>query len=159
MLIFLCQVSDAFEVFLSANARRKPQEESKKNLGTQNSRRTTQEHNSPKISQDLTETNLAVLPQTAWRNVSLEDAARLYFGALPDTMLSLFMSISGGVSWELVIRPLGAINILWVVVYLFYVAWRLRRLSPEGGHKGFWVGYFLFLERLFVGECGRTASS
>ena len=36
----------------------------------------------------------------------ISEEALKYFGSLPFTMLSLFMSISGGVSWELVIRPL-----------------------------------------------------
>lgn len=37
-------------------------------------------------------------------------------------MLSLFMSISGGVSWENVISPLKKISTAWVVVYLFYIS-------------------------------------
>ena len=53
------------------------------------------------------------------------DAARIkYFGSLPETMLSLFMSIAGGVSWEDVIFPLKAVNLLWVFCFLFYVTWR-----------------------------------
>ncbi|CAL1169342.1 unnamed protein product [Cladocopium goreaui] len=39
-----------------------------------------------------------------------------------DTMLSLFMSIAGGVSWEEVVRPLKAISTAWVFVFLFYIA-------------------------------------
>lgn len=35
-------------------------------------------------------------------------AAEVYFFGLDSTMLSLFMSIAGGVSWEEVIRPLQA---------------------------------------------------
>eukprot|EP00434_Breviolum_minutum_P005825 symbB.v1.2.005136.t1/scaffold226.1/size261315/15 len=51
------------------------------------------------------------------------DAARIkYFGSLPETMLSLFMSIAGGVSWEDVIFPLKAVNLLWVFCFLFYVS-------------------------------------
>jgi len=45
-----------------------------------------------------------------------------YFGSLAATMLSLFMSISGGVSWENVISPLKKISTAWVVVYLFYIS-------------------------------------
>ena len=37
-------------------------------------------------------------------------------------MLSLFMSISGGVSWENVIAPLKEVSLVWVVVYLFYIS-------------------------------------
>ena len=53
------------------------------------------------------------------------DEARIkYFGSLPETMLSLFMSIAGGVSWEDVIFPLKAVNLLWVFCFLFYVTWQ-----------------------------------
>ena len=36
------------------------------------------------------------------------EASLTYFGTLAETMLSLFMSITGGVSWENVIMPLKA---------------------------------------------------
>ena len=32
------------------------------------------------------------------------------------------MSITGGVSWEEVLGPLKAISFVWVVLYLFYIA-------------------------------------
>ena len=35
-----------------------------------------------------------------------EEDAKRYFGSLGQTMLSLFMSISGGVSWEEMVFPL-----------------------------------------------------
>ncbi|CAE7880335.1 CACNA1H [Symbiodinium sp. KB8] len=50
------------------------------------------------------------------------EAARRYYGSLAYTMLSLFMSISGGVSWFEVIRPLEAISLGWVFCFLFYVS-------------------------------------
>ena len=53
---------------------------------------------------------------------SLFQAARLYFGSLADSMLSLFMSISGGVSWENVVTPLKAVSVAWVFLFLFYVS-------------------------------------
>ena len=37
-------------------------------------------------------------------------------------MLSLFMSICGGVSWENVLAPLKSISVIWVLLYLFYIA-------------------------------------
>eukprot|EP00913_Durusdinium_trenchii_P014904 g13978.t1 len=37
-------------------------------------------------------------------------------------MLTLFMSISGGVSWEEVIAPLRIISYLWVFVYVGYIS-------------------------------------
>eukprot|EP00434_Breviolum_minutum_P017144 symbB.v1.2.015132.t1/scaffold1108.1/size137334/3 len=45
-----------------------------------------------------------------------------YFGSLFESMLSLFMAIAGGVSWEEVIRPLQEISIIWVLAFLFYMA-------------------------------------
>ncbi|CAE7353892.1 Lmf1, partial [Symbiodinium sp. CCMP2456] len=50
------------------------------------------------------------------------DASVLYFGTLPETMLSLFMSICGGVSWENVLAPLKSMSVIWVLLYLFYIA-------------------------------------
>lgn len=47
-------------------------------------------------------------------------AAERYFKDLPTTMLSLFMSIAGGVSWEEVIAPLMSISSIWAWVFLFY---------------------------------------
>ncbi|CAJ1331417.1 unnamed protein product [Effrenium voratum] len=49
-------------------------------------------------------------------------ASARYFGSLPNTMLSLFMSIAGGVSWEAILRPLIAIDMLWAFFYLFYIS-------------------------------------
>jgi len=49
-------------------------------------------------------------------------AAKLYFGSLGDTMLTLFMSISGGLSWNEAIRPLRAISDMWILMYLFFIS-------------------------------------
>ncbi|CAE7204681.1 unnamed protein product, partial [Symbiodinium sp. KB8] len=46
----------------------------------------------------------------------------LYFGSLIDSMLSLFMSIAGGVSWEVAIRPLSEVSWYWGLAFIFYVA-------------------------------------
>ncbi|CAE7225378.1 Scn11a, partial [Symbiodinium natans] len=54
--------------------------------------------------------------------VETTDAATKYFSTLPRTMLTLFMAISGGVSWEEVAAPLEAISMVWLFVFLFYVA-------------------------------------
>ena len=51
-----------------------------------------------------------------------EVATERYFGDLTNTMLSLFMSIVGGVSWEEVIAPLKVISPIWVVLFLFYIS-------------------------------------
>ncbi|CAJ1351995.1 unnamed protein product [Effrenium voratum] len=50
------------------------------------------------------------------------EASTRYFGSLAESMLSLFMSIAGGVSWEEVIGPLKEISIVWALCFVFYVA-------------------------------------
>jgi len=45
-----------------------------------------------------------------------------YFGSVTTTMLSLFMSISGGVSWEDVLAPLRRVSEIWVVLFIMYVS-------------------------------------
>ena len=49
-----------------------------------------------------------------------EAQARRYFGSLVETMLTLFMSIAGGVSWEEVIAPLRAVSEVWGVAFLVF---------------------------------------
>jgi len=51
-----------------------------------------------------------------------EAAAVKYFGSVQNTMLTLFMSNSGGVNWENVLGPLKTISLAWVFVYLFFIA-------------------------------------
>jgi len=52
----------------------------------------------------------------------LDIATEKYFGDLSNTMLSLYMSIVGGVSWEEVIVPLKLISPMWVMVFVFYIS-------------------------------------
>lgn len=66
----------------------------------------------------------------------LKDSER-YFGSLQVTMLSLFMSIAGGVSWEAVITPLTFISPVWAGLFLFYIS-RLTFIQ----HR-FWAALFL----------------
>lgn len=49
-------------------------------------------------------------------------ASDQYFGTLFHSMLTLFMSIAGGVSWEDAIAPLMAISTVWLLAFLFYVS-------------------------------------
>lgn len=56
------------------------------------------------------------------KNPPLPEEAIKYFSSLSQTMLSLFMSISGGVSWEELVFPLQEISSVWVMVLLFYVS-------------------------------------
>lgn len=61
-------------------------------------------------------------PESAPMSESDEYRANSYFGSLIETMLSLFMSISDGVSWENVISPLLHISPVWGILYTFYVS-------------------------------------
>ncbi|CAK9081955.1 Sodium channel protein type 10 subunit alpha [Durusdinium trenchii] len=49
-------------------------------------------------------------------------ACELYFQSLGHTMITLFMSISGGVSWENALLPLMKMSPLWVGCFIFFVA-------------------------------------
>ena len=69
----------------------------------------------------------AILFAQAAHDASLDTSAagaavvgEKYFGSLPEIMLTLFMSIAGGVSWEDVIYPLIDIDIIWAFFFLFY---------------------------------------
>jgi len=55
-------------------------------------------------------------------NAQQSPEADRYFNSLLEAMLSLFMCISGGVSWENVIYPLWRLSPAWVVVFVFYVS-------------------------------------
>ncbi|CAE7259013.1 unnamed protein product [Symbiodinium natans] len=46
----------------------------------------------------------------------------LYFGSLDGSMLSLFMSIAGGLSWEAAFRPLSSVSWYWGWAFIFYVS-------------------------------------
>ena len=50
------------------------------------------------------------------------DAGVRYFGSLVDSMLTLFMSLSGGVSWEQALAPLKEVSAIWVICYVGYIA-------------------------------------
>jgi len=44
-----------------------------------------------------------------------------YWSTVPKSMFTLFKAVSGGVSWDIVVRPLGGIQFLWVICFLLYV--------------------------------------
>ncbi|CAE7665586.1 Scn10a [Symbiodinium pilosum] len=50
------------------------------------------------------------------------NVSELYFGKLTITMMSLFMSVTDGLSWEKISRPLGEISPIWAGLFLFYVS-------------------------------------
>jgi len=45
-----------------------------------------------------------------------------YWSDVIPSMLTLFMSITGGVSWELPLRPLAEVHEIWVTIFLFYIS-------------------------------------
>lgn len=63
-----------------------------------------------------------MLEQATGMGVTETQAVDKYFGSVQNTMLTLFMSISNGVSWEHVLAPLRVISLAWVFVYLFFIA-------------------------------------
>merc|ERR1712151_964721 len=44
-----------------------------------------------------------------------------YWGTLPDSMLALFMSISGGISWHDVLKPLRGLSWICLLLFLTYI--------------------------------------
>lgn len=50
------------------------------------------------------------------------DAAQRYFGSLTDSVLALCLSISNGVSWELVLMPIKKLGTVWVLCFLGYMS-------------------------------------
>lgn len=57
----------------------------------------------------------------ACSDIDVVQSGMKYFGDLQVSMLSLFMSIAGGVSWEEVIAPLRIISPVWTLCYIFYI--------------------------------------
>merc|ERR1719464_1701816 len=56
--------------------------------------------------------------------LSDEDMEKLmyHWGTLPDSMLTLFMSISNGVSWFDVLRYVREVDEIWLWVFLVYIS-------------------------------------
>eukprot|EP00930_Biecheleria_cincta_P072462 TRINITY_DN59855_c0_g1_i1.p1 TRINITY_DN59855_c0_g1~~TRINITY_DN59855_c0_g1_i1.p1 ORF type:complete len:646 (-),score=99.99 TRINITY_DN59855_c0_g1_i1:112-1989(-) len=55
-------------------------------------------------------------------DTSTVDDLRRYWKGLPKSMLTLFMSISGGVSWNEVLRPLEECGSFYLFLFLFYIS-------------------------------------
>mmetsp|Transcript_23498 Transcript_23498/g.55446 ORF Transcript_23498/g.55446 Transcript_23498/m.55446 type:complete len:598 (+) Transcript_23498:44-1837(+) len=60
-------------------------------------------------------------PDVAPLSDELRMACDKYYGSMQDTVLTLFMSIAGGLSWAEAFAPLKAISAWWAVCYLFYI--------------------------------------
>ena len=67
-----------------------------------------------------------------------QDAAQLYFGSLVDSMLTLFMSLAGGVSWEQALAPLREISAIWVICYVGYIAFTYFAVLNEPASVSPW---------------------
>eukprot|EP00435_Cladocopium_sp_Y103_P034293 s1325_g8.t2 len=50
------------------------------------------------------------------------DGIYLYWADLPTSMLTLFMSITGGLSWEAALRPMSKVSPFCVFLLLFYIS-------------------------------------
>jgi len=55
-------------------------------------------------------------------NLPAESAAIVYFGTVPRAMATLYMSILGGIDWEIAVIGLSDVSPFLVVVFLVYVA-------------------------------------
>eukprot|EP00435_Cladocopium_sp_Y103_P026227 s135_g6.t1 len=60
--------------------------------------------------------SLPRMPEEQWR------ASEKHYGSLADCMLSLFMSIANGVSWQEVLEPVRFISAQWVFLFLFFIS-------------------------------------
>ena len=84
----------------------------------------------------------------------VQAAADRYFRSLVRSMMALFMSIAGGVSWEEVIRPLMFVSAFWEVCFLFFIAFSYLAVlnvvtaaswPPSGGHIRYDYGVVIHL--------------
>ncbi|CAE7037917.1 unnamed protein product [Symbiodinium natans] len=69
--------------------------------------------------------NVTAIAAEDWASKDVQDyyaASFRYWGSLAKSMLSLFMSIAGGVSWEEAVTPLNRISPIWTFCFLFYIA-------------------------------------
>lgn len=46
----------------------------------------------------------------------------MYWGSLGTSMLTLYASVTGGVDWDTVGRPIGDISALWMIVFIVYIS-------------------------------------
>eukprot|EP00929_Paragymnodinium_shiwhaense_P074714 TRINITY_DN38242_c0_g2_i1.p1 TRINITY_DN38242_c0_g2~~TRINITY_DN38242_c0_g2_i1.p1 ORF type:complete len:674 (+),score=102.42 TRINITY_DN38242_c0_g2_i1:97-2118(+) len=53
--------------------------------------------------------------------VDLDEPLGEYWGTVPRCLFTLFMSISGGVSWHVAVRPLSVMHWGWVMVFVLYI--------------------------------------
>jgi len=60
-------------------------------------------------------------PEAAQLPAAELEVSLTFYGTLIDTMSSLFMSVTDGVSWEKIYRPLHLISPFWSFLFLFYV--------------------------------------
>merc|ERR1712232_1102211 len=56
-------------------------------------------------------------PFTSW-----ELSLMQYYKSLPLAMFTLFKAVAGGVSWEIVVDPLGRMNGVWIAFFTAYIS-------------------------------------
>jgi len=75
------------------------------------------------FTQACTDYVVALKLGTANHMADRERAALMYhWGSLEDAMITLFMSISGGVSWLEVCRSLREVDVCWLFVFLIFIS-------------------------------------
>eukprot|EP00913_Durusdinium_trenchii_P005535 g5157.t1 len=52
-----------------------------------------------------------------------EPILKMYWSEVPESMLTLFMAITGGVSWDDAVRPLRDVSMLALALVIFYAPW------------------------------------
>lgn len=70
-------------------------------------------------------------------------------------MLSLYMSITGGVSWEQLLVPLSAVSDFWVFIFLFYVSFTYFADTGLAAARGMEDVFFLWLVGLSMFVVGK----
>jgi len=75
------------------------------------------------FAQAVSDYNVSVIFNVVPDGFSSNEREQLlyHWGTLPDAMLSLFMSISGGVSWIDVVKPLRLLNTIWLFIFLCFI--------------------------------------
>jgi len=52
----------------------------------------------------------------------IDPALLKWWGSLPESMFTLFKSITGGVDWDNCVRALEGVHIMWVCLYVFFIS-------------------------------------
>ncbi|CAL1164093.1 unnamed protein product [Cladocopium goreaui] len=67
--------------------------------------------------------DLQDLPRDAWSASDL--ALEGFWGSMGDAVSTLFMSITGGISWQIAETPLMGLSLAWKVVFMLYISFTM----------------------------------